>query len=72
MKPINILIIELRNEYLELTRKISKAKFAVKTLPFDEDEVSLINDQIWNMERYAAMILDRAEYAKKKEAADDK
>jgi hypothetical protein len=72
MKPTNILIIELRNEYLELKRKISKAEFAVKTLPFDKDEVSLINDQIWNMERYAAMILNRAEYAKKKEAADDK
>lgn len=33
-----ILIRELRDEYLNICKKIAAAKFALKTLPFDEQE----------------------------------
>lgn len=65
MKNTKILIRELRDEYLNICKKIATAKFALKTLPFDEQEKSDLQTQIWGMESYANKLVDRASYAAK-------
>jgi predicted secreted protein len=67
MKEINKLINDLRQEHNALNVKISSAKFALATLPLDDQEKVLLDKQVSEMELYAHAIRERARYARKKQ-----
>lgn len=67
MKPTTVLIRELRSEYLSVQDLISKACFALETLPLDDTEHQLLEEQIDFMCDYAARLKYRAGYAAKKD-----
>lgn len=61
-----MLINDLRNEYLSLTREIAKAEFADATLSFDDAEHKNMQEQIEHMKNYAEVVKRRANYARTK------
>lgn len=66
MKKTEVLINDLRNEYLSLTREIAKAEFADATLSFDDTEHKNLQEQIEHMKNYAEVVKRRANYARTK------
>ncbi len=67
MKPSKVLIRELKSEYLSVQDLIARACFALETLPLNDIEHQLLEEQIDFMCDYAARLKDRAGYAAKKD-----
>lgn len=72
MRPSKNVIGDLRDEYLELMKKVAAARFAVMTLPLDDEETRYLTEQIAHMEDYGVILLNRAKYkAKPKEGTNE-
>lgn len=67
MKPRNVLIRELKSEYLQVQDLIARDCFALETLSLNDIEHQLLEEQIDFMCDYAARLKDRAGYAAKKD-----
>lgn len=70
MKNTDELVKALKEEYLELQGKIAKLTFATCTLPLNDRERELLNEQLEYMDNYSETLLERAKYAVEKERAE--
>ncbi len=72
MQNLEILISNLRNEYLRTTDDIAKAEFADATIMLDAEEHDLLQEQIKHMKKYAESVKSRANYARIKSEKQNK
>ena len=72
MQNLEILISNLRTEYLRTTDDIAKAEFADATIMLDAEEHDLLQEQIKHMKKYAESVKSRANYARIKSEKQNK
>lgn len=72
MQKLEILISNLRTEYLRTTDDIAKAEFADATIMLDAEEHDLLQEQIKYMKKYAESVKSRANYARVKSEKQNK
>lgn len=70
MKNTDELVKALKEEYVELVVKMAKLNLAAFTLPLNDRERELLNEQLEYMDNYSETLLERAKYAVEKERAE--
>lgn len=60
-------VMELREEFLELSEKIARLEFAINTMQkeFGYETISLMREQLVSMKQYAVKLIQRAEVLKR-------